>query len=248
MRKLETVCILAAFALSLTACGNSKEAEAKKAAEEAQRASVEAQKAAAAAVAAGAEAAAAGAEAGAAGAAAGAAGAAGAAEFARGMQQFGKAMQGLQQSADGKEYTPVSFRELQTVLPDLAGWEKGKPRGEMMTAPMKFSQTEVTYTKGDARIEVKVVDTAMSALMTMPYRMFMATGYMKETDSGYEKAAVFGGNPGWEKWNSESKNAEVGVIVGSRFLVTIEGNDVDSIKPVQDILSKLDLGKLAGLK
>ncbi|MDO8835722.1 MAG: hypothetical protein Q7V01_08995 [Vicinamibacterales bacterium] len=242
MRKLGTACILAAFALSLTACGNSKEEEARKAAEEAQKAAVEAQKAATAAVEAGAAAGAAGAAAGAAGAAAGAA------EFARGMEQLGQAMQGLSQTTDGQTYTPVSFRELHALLPEISGWEKGKPQGEMMTSPVKFSQSEVTYTKGDARIEVKIVDTAMSALMTMPYRMFMATGYMKETDSGYEKATTFSGNPGWMKWDGDSKHAEAGLIVGSRFLVTVEGNDVDDVKAVETIVSKLDLGKLASLK
>jgi hypothetical protein len=235
MRKFGTVCILAAFALSLTACGNSKEEEARKAAEEAQKAAVEAQKAATAAAEAGAAAGAAGAE-------------AGAAAFAKGMEQLGQAMQGLGQTADGKVYTPVSFRDLHAVLPDLSGWDKGKPRGEMMTAPVKFSQSEVTYTKGDARIEVKIVDTAMSALLTMPYRMFMATGYMKETDSGYEKATTYGGNPGWMKWDGDSKHAEAGLIVGNRFLVTVEGNDVDDVKAVETIVSKMDLGKLASLK
>jgi len=242
MRKFGTVCVLAVMALSLTACGNSKEEEARKAAEEAQKAAAEAQKAAAAAATAGAAAGAAGAAAGAAGAAAGAA------EFAKGMEQLGQAMAGLNQSADGQTYTPVSFRELQTVLPDLSGWEKGKARGEMMTAPVKFSQTEVAYTKGNARIEVKIVDTAMSALLTMPYNMFMATGYMKETDTGYEKATVYGGNPGWIKWDSESKRAEVGMVVGRRFLVTIDGNDVPDVKAVEDVIAKMDLGKLAGLK
>ena len=242
MRKFGTVCILVAFALSMFACGNSKEEEARKAAEEAQKAAVEAQKAAATAMAAGAEAGAAGAAAGAAGAAAGAAG------FALGMEQLGKAMQGLQGSTDGKVYTPVSFRELQTVLPELPGWTKGKTAGEMMTAPVSFSQSEVTYSKGDARIEVKVMDTAMSALLTMPYRMFMVTGYMKETDDGYEKATVYGGNPGWVKWNSSLKDAEVGLIVGSRFLVTINGNGIDDIKPVEELIAKLNLGKLAALK
>lgn len=231
MRKFGAACILVAFALSLTACGNSKEEEARKAAEEAQKAAAETQKAAAAAAESGA-----------------AAGAAGAAEFAKGMEQLGQAMQGLGQSADGKVYTPVSFRDLHAVLPDLSGWEKGKPRGEMMTAPVKFSQSEVTYTKGDARIEVKIVDTAMSALLTMPYRMFMATGYTKETDSGYEKATTYGGNPGWMKWDGDSKHAEAGLIVANRFLVTVEGNDVDDVKAVETIVSKMDLGKLASLK
>jgi len=168
-------------------------------------------------------------------------------DVAKGMQDFAKAMEQLQQSPDGKAYEPVSFKQLQGFFPDIAGWEKEKPTGESMTTPVKFSQAETAYTKGDARIEVKIVDTAMSKLLTMPYQMFLMTGYQKETDSGYERAAKVGGNPGWEKWDSEAKRAELGVIVGQRFLVTAEGIDTD-VKTVQDVIGKMDLGKLAGLK
>jgi len=165
----------------------------------------------------------------------------------KGMQEFAKAMDQLQQSPDGKAYEPVSFRELQGFFPDVSGWEKEKPTGESMTAPVRFSQAETAYTQGDARIEVKIVDTAMSKMLTLPYQMFMMTGYEKETSSGYEKAAKVGGNPGWEKWDSESKRAELGVIVGQRFVVTADGNGAD-VKTVQGVLAKMDLAKLAALK
>ena len=171
----------------------------------------------------------------------------GEADVAKGMQEFTKAMEQMQQSPDGKAYEPVSFKELQGYFPDLSGWEKEKPTGESMTAPVKFSQAETAYTQGDARIEVKIVDTAMSRMLTMPYQMFLMTGYQKETDTGYEKAAKVGGNPGWEKWDSEAKRAELGVIVGQRFLVTAEGSGTD-VKTVQGVIGKMDLGKLAGLK
>ena len=169
------------------------------------------------------------------------------ADVAKGMQEFAKAMEQMQQSPDGKAYEPVSFKQLQGFFPDISGWEKEKPTGESMTAPVKFSQAETAYTQGDARIEVKIVDTAMSKMLTMPYQMFLMAGYQKETDTGYEKAAKVGGNPGWEKWDSEAKRAELGVIVGQRFLVTVEGSDTD-VKTVQGVIGKMDLGKLAGLK
>jgi hypothetical protein len=171
----------------------------------------------------------------------------GEADVAKGMQEFAKAMEQMQQSPDGKAYEPVSFKQLQDFFPDISGWEKEKPTGESMTAPVKFSQAETAYTQGDARIEVKIVDTAMSRMLTMPYQMFLMTGYQKETDTGYEKAAKVGGNPGWEKWDSEAKRAELGAIVGQRFLVTVEGSGTD-VKTVQGVIGKMDLGKLAGLK
>jgi hypothetical protein len=221
MRVLGIYCLIGLFAVGSAACGGKKD-EAQQAADQAKQIAKEVQQAAQ--------------EAG-----------GGQQDLAKGMEQFAKSMEQLQQSPDGKAYEPVSFRELQGFFPDISGWEKEKPKGESMTAPVKFSQAETVYTKGDARIEVKIVDTAMSKLMTLPYQMFLMANYSKETDSGYERAAKVGGNPGWEKWDSEAKHAELGVIVGQRFMVTLDGSDTD-VKTVQGIVNKMDLARLAGLK
>lgn len=225
MRTLASVIALVTLAVSLTACGRSQEEEqARKAAEEAQKAAEQVA------------------------AAAKAGGETGVAGMAKGMEQFAQAMQGMQKSPDGKEYTPVDFHQLQGLLPSVGGWERSEPEGEMMSAPVKFSQAEASYTKGDERIELKIVDTAMSALLTMPYQMFLATGYSKESSHGYEKATSVNGNPGWAKWDSQDQTAELGVIVGKRFLVTADGHGVTDVKTVEQFLSKIDLGKLASMK
>ena len=168
-------------------------------------------------------------------------------EIAKGMEQFGNAMQQLQKGPNGENVEPVDFKALQGILPTVSGWEREEPKGESMTVPVKFSQAETAYTKDEARIEVKIVDTAMSQLLTMPYQMFLMTGYSTKTDTGYEKATKVAGQPGWEKWDSAAKRAEVGLIVGKRFMVNVEGTNTD-VKTVQDLIGKIDLGKLAGLK
>jgi hypothetical protein len=168
-------------------------------------------------------------------------------DVAKGVQEFAKAMQDLQTSPDGTAYEPVSFTALQAFLPEAGGWEMEKPRGESMTAPVKFSQAETAYTQGDSRIEVKIVDTAMSKMLSMPYQMFLATGYSSQTDNGYEKATKVAGYPGWEKWDGESKHAEIGAIVAQRYIVTVDGSGTD-VKTVQQLLAKIDLSRLAALK
>ena len=112
---------------------------------------------------------------------------------------------------------PVSFRDLQTLFPDLDGWEKAKPTGERMTAPFQFSQAEVRYRKGNSRLEIKIVDSGFNQLLFTPFTMFMQAGYEKETSSGYEKSTTVGGQPGWEKWNTEGKDGEVNAFVGKRL-------------------------------
>lgn len=149
---------------------------------------------------------------------------------------------------NAKPVDPVSFRDLQTVLPDVSGWEKGKPTGERMTMPVNFSRAEVQYTKGDASIEVSIVDSALNQLLVAPYAMFLTTGYEKETERGYEKSTKIGGYPGWEKWNTEGKDGELNAIVSQRFIVQVQGRNVDDIKALHAVMNAVDFGKLAAMK
>jgi hypothetical protein len=224
--------VIAIALVTFVACSKSEaEKQAEEAAEQAKKAAEAMQKAA---------------EAGGAAAAQGAAGAA-----AQGMEAFAKAMQAAAAAAggnDGKPVTPVSFQQLQTVLPAVSGWDMEKPRGERMTMPVPFSQTEATYTNGEAEIEVKIVDSAFSSLLVAPWAMFLTAGYEKETSDGYEKSVNVGGNPGFEKWNTDDKDGELNLVVAKRFLVTIEGNRIGDAKVLHEFASKLDTGKLATLK
>ncbi len=175
----------------------------------------------------------------------------GAAQAAKGLEQMAKgleAMAGGGAGGDPKPVSPVSFRELQTLFPELDGWEKAKPTGEQMTAPFSFSQAEARYRKGESRVEIKIVDSGFNQLLFTPFAMFMQAGYEKETSSGYEKSTTMGGQPGMEKWNTEGKDGEVMAFVGKRYILTVEGRNVDDIKVLRDIVGKVDLPKLAAMK
>jgi hypothetical protein len=234
--------------VSLLAAGCGKSPE-EKAAEELKAAT---EKAADAMAQAGAAAAQAGAAAAAAGATAAQQGAAAGTEAAKGMEDFAKAMQGMATamsgaSAGGKAADPVSFRDLQAAFPAVNGWTMDKPKGERMTAPVAFSQTETRYRMGDAQIEVKIVDSAFQQMLVAPWAMFLAAGYEKETDDGYEKSTVLNGHPGFEKWNDRRKSGELNLVVAKRFLVSLEGQRLTGMKQLQDFAGQVDFGKLAGL-
>ena len=115
-------------------------------------------------------------------------------DLAKSMEQFGNAMQQLQKGPNGENIEPVDFTALQAVLPTFAGWEREEPKGESMTAPFKFSQAETAYTKDESRIEVKIVDTAMSQMLTMPSPRcpdnFLAASRAKST-SAYEASRMY---------------------------------------------------------
>ncbi len=171
-----------------------------------------------------------------------------ASDAAAGLQQMADAMKQMSGEGDLKEVEPVSFRELQTVLPDFGGWEKGAPSGEKMSAPIAISKTEVTYTKDEMSIEASVVDTGYRQMFFMPYMMMMAVGYEKESGTGYEKGTMIKGNPGFEKWDSEAKDGELAVVVNKRFFVQVQGRNITDNGVLREYLDKVDLGKLASMK
>ena len=173
----------------------------------------------------------------------------GAEDMAKGFEAMAKGLAGAAGGdANVKPVEPVGFRELQTVMPAVAGWEKGSPTGEKMSSPFSFSQASITYKKGDAEIEQKIMDSGFNQLLFTPFTMFMAAGYEKETQDGYEKSVNIAGNPGWEKWDKTSRSGELNVVVGKRFLVQVEGHDLDDIKALHTVLEQTDLSKLASLK
>lgn len=172
-------------------------------------------------------------------------------QAAKGMEDFAKAMQGMAAAMGGangaKPSEPVSFRDLQTAFPTVSGWTMDKPRGERMTAPVAFAQSETRYKNGDQEIEVKIVDSAFNQMLVAPWAMFLSAGYEKETSDGYEKSTTVAGHPGFEKWNEQRKDGEVNIVVAKRFLVSVEGNGLSDMKQIHDFASKIDFAKLVAL-
>ncbi len=177
-------------------------------------------------------------------------------DLAKGAEGFAKAMEGMAGALagaataanGGKPVDPVSFRDLQALLPAVSGWSMNKPRGERMTSPVAFSQTEATYSNGDQKVDVKIVDSGFHQILLAPWAMFLARGYERETESGYEKSVQLAGNPGFEKWDSDDKSGELNLVVGKRFLVTVEGDRIADATVLHEFMSRTDTGKLATLK
>jgi hypothetical protein len=174
-----------------------------------------------------------------------AAAAQGANDMAKAMQSMATAMSG---GGDGKAVEPVAFQTLQSHLPKVSGWDMDEPEGERMTMPVPFSQVETQYKKGETRIDAKIVDTGFAQLLMAPWSMMMAAGYSRESSSGYEKSTSLSGNPAIEKWDKSSKNGELDVLVGKRFMLSLEGHDLNDIKQLQDFASNFNLSAIAAAK
>jgi hypothetical protein len=170
-------------------------------------------------------------------------------DAAKGFEAMAKGLGAMAAGAgDMKAVDTVSFRDLMALFPNLEGWEKAKPTGEKMTSPFKYSNAEVTYTKGESNIELKLADSGFNQLLFAPFAMLMQAGYEKETQSGYEKSTKIGDQPAYEKWNSDDKSGEITTVINKRFLMTAEGRHLDDIKTLRDAVTHIDLAKLAAMK
>ena len=171
-------------------------------------------------------------------------------EAAKGLEAMAKGLEQLAGggSGDKKAAEPVKLQDLLATLPQLDGWEQQKPEGERMTSPFPTANAKATYIRPDANVDIEVVDSAFNQLLLAPVSMFLTAGYSKESTTGYEKSTDVNGQPGWEKWDSETKAGELHALVGKRFLVSIEGDGIENVQVLKDIAAKMDFNRLAALK
>lgn len=143
---------------------------------------------------------------------------------------------------------PVDFELLKSLLPEMRGWTRTRPRGEQMTTPFAISNAKAHYTMGESTMDIEITDSALNQMIFAPFAMFMASGYEERSDEGYKKAGTIAGSPGFESWEKNAKRGEVTVIVANRFVVQAKGRRVASVDSVKKAIETIDLAKLATLK
>ena len=143
---------------------------------------------------------------------------------------------------------PVDVELLKSFLPELAGWTKGRPRGEQMTTPYVISNAKAHYTSGDSSMDIEITDSALNPMIFAPFAAFMAAGYDERTRDGYKRSAAIAGSPGFESWEKGPGHGEVTVIVANRFVVLASGRRVPGIDTVRRAVTAIDLAKLGRVK
>lgn len=169
-------------------------------------------------------------------------------EMARGFEAMARSAKEMEDLSKRPPVEPVSFKVLAPFFPDLAGWEKGTPEGEKMSAPVAISHSEVEYTKDDARIRAKITDSGNNAMFLAPFMIYLTAGYERETSDGYEKSVKVGDQPGWEQWDGESKSGELNIFVNKRFLVELDGNGIENTQVLHDLAGRIDMRTLGDVK
>ena len=154
-------------------------------------------------------------------------------------------------ATDGKKVETVDFRALKEMLPEtVSGMRRVEASGEKNAAMgMQVSTARGRY-RNDAGGSASVTITdigSMSGLAGMAMYAWAATEIDRETETGYEKTTRFDGHKAVEKYDRTSKSGEISVLVGDRFVVEAQGNDVE-VDDLKSALKSVNLGKLASLK
>ncbi len=152
-----------------------------------------------------------------------------------------------------KTVPPVPAAALQKLLPSVDGWTSGVERsGEVALSPeIKYTFASVALTKDDLRVKLQLSDTGFSAdgLMVLAAMIVnLPEDYSGEVAGAVMKRMLIMGSPAVESWDSQKRTGELAVIVGGRFVVSLEASKVDGLDTLRAILARVDLKALAALK
>lgn len=158
-----------------------------------------------------------------------------------------KAAEAAKEAQGKAPVDPVPFSRLIELLPGApAGFSAEEPTGESSNAMgFKVSQARRTYRAEGKRLSVALLDGAFNAPLYAGVTMLAQ--FARESTGGYERGVTLDGNPGVERWRKESGRSELTVVVGKRFLVTIESDGAGEGFPRQ-VWGRLDRARLAALK
>lgn len=170
----------------------------------------------------------------------------------QGAQGMTEALKGLgDASNNGAKVEPVDFRELKALLPEKIGaMAREGAEGEKVAAMgVHVSEAHANYASTDGgSITVKISDLGnVSGLVGMATMAWAFADVDKETENGYEKTTTFNGHKAFEKYDNQGRSGELNILVEKRFVVTIEGSDIE-MSALKEAARSIDFGKLASMK
>lgn len=180
------------------------------------------------------------------------AGAAGTPNMAEAMAAMGAMGSALgTATANAKKVETVDFRELKAMLPEsLRGLARTSATGEKSGAMgISVSSAEGLYSADNGKsVKLTIADIGnLTGLAGMAAYAWATTDVDRESENGYEKTTTFKGYKALEKYDRQSRSGEMSVLVGGRFVVGAEGDEVD-MDALKAALGSVDLRKLDGMK
>jgi hypothetical protein len=166
------------------------------------------------------------------------------------MEDMMKAM-GALMSGGTNAAAIVDFRELKAILPAaLDGMKRTKASGEKsgaMGMTVAFAEGIYEASSGET-IHIKISDNAgLGGFMAFAQAGWSASEIDRESDTGFERTTTYGQHKAHEEYDNSGKSGKVEILVGGRFLVEVNGNNI-AWEAIQAAAKKVDLTKLATLK
>jgi hypothetical protein len=134
--------------------------------------------------------------------------------------------------------------QLEAFLPaPISGWEAEEATSQAMGSAMLGGgvTAERSYSKGDSHLSVKIITDSpmMQGMMMMFSNPMLAT-----SDGG--KLEKINGEQAIVKYSNEDKAGTVTVAIAGRFLITVEGNNIDK-KDLTAFTQTIEFKKLAAI-
>jgi hypothetical protein len=145
----------------------------------------------------------------------------------------------------------VEPAKLTPILPEPpSGWTAEKAEGSSDdVGGFKITNVHRDYQKGEAADSPKAVINIIDSVGSPDYVENVTSGWKDtpEGAEGYSKKVTIDGNPGFEAYEKDQKQASLWVIVAKRYFVEVELQNQDPTE-LQEWIKKVDLKKLAEIK
>lgn len=143
---------------------------------------------------------------------------------------------------------------LAKLLPAPEGWTRSDVRSNQIDISSDCSYTfaSVTYTKGDVRLKLTLSDTgshaeSLAALASMV--VSLPDGHVGQIPPATTIHRMkIGESPAATMWDAANMTGEIVVLVGGRFVASVETQKADSLEMLQTVLAGVDLKALGALK
>src|SRR6266700_7382598 len=145
----------------------------------------------------------------------------------------------------------IDYQKLLPILPDAPqGWTADKPEGSTEdVGGFRLTNVHRDYRKGEGNDAPSAAISILDSVANPDYVSATTAAWNNnsETSEGYSKSLTIDGNPGFERFENEGKNATLGVMVANRYFLQIELQNQDA-KELQGWVKRVDLKKLADIK
>ncbi|WP_456427443.1 hypothetical protein [Rhodocaloribacter sp.] len=175
-------------------------------------------------------------------------------QFGDAMREFGEKIRRLGDAfRDEGGVEPIDWRKLEDLLPRrVAGMKRVDAEGEKVGAlGIRLSKVTAEYEGDDREMELTIVDLGTLRRAAMTGLDWLDLEIDREGNRGYERTRTIEGFPAHEKFEREGswKKFEMTVVVGERFVVSVEakGRDLDE-GDLDDLRGVIDYDDLDAMK